>query len=117
VIGRLCSAYAETGRDELPNLDNLRIRTDRKKKALFIAKIVLIVLEARLCISFFGGRREGTAFGQDFCFLPEAKSLPLRSGAGSRKSSEPVHAAAAGTGVWRLQRTLRARGRQRNEKK
>jgi hypothetical protein len=54
-----------------------------EKEGFFIAKIVLIVLEARLCIAFFSARREGTAFGEDFCFLPDAKSLPLGSGASS----------------------------------
>ena len=48
----------------------------------------------------FSRRREGTAFGQDFCFLPDAESLPLGSGAGSRKISELVHAVAADTGGW-----------------
>jgi hypothetical protein len=60
----------------------------------FVVKVVLIVLEARLCIPFVRERREGTAFGQDFCFLPETESLPLGSEASSQKRSEPVHALA-----------------------
>jgi len=39
------------------------------------AKIVLIVLETRLCIAFFSERREGAASGQDFCFLPNANHI------------------------------------------
>ena len=49
---------------------------------------------------FFSRRREETAFGQDFSFLPDAESLPLGSGAISRKTSGLVHALAADTGVW-----------------
>ena len=40
-----------------------------------IVKIVLIVLEAYLCIGFFSGRRGRTGCGQDFCFLPDANHL------------------------------------------
>jgi len=97
VTGKILDARPDPG-ERVPIC--VGICRQAEKEGFFIAKIVLIVLKARLCVSFFSSRREGTAFGQDFCFVPDAESLPLGSGARSRKSSEPVHAVAADTGVW-----------------